>query len=72
MSYVWYKEISDYLIKFGRIDVTFVWVKRNFKKIYLGYEEVEYIDFVIGIKTIELEFRYTFDLDIGDMYYFMC
>lgn len=57
LSHVWYKEISDYLIKSGRTDATPAWVKRNLKKTYLGYEEVEYTDFVTGIKTIELELR---------------
>lgn len=72
LSHVWYKEISDYLIKSGRTDATPAWVKRNLKKTYLGYEEVEYTDFVTGIKTIELELRHTSDLDTGDMHHFMC
>ncbi len=72
LSHVWYKEISDYLIKSGCTDATPAWVKRNLKKTYLGYEEVEYTDFVTGIKTIELELRHTSDLDTGDMHHFMC
>lgn len=72
LSHVWYEEISDYLIKSGRTDATPAWVKRNLKKTFLGYEEVEYTDFVTGIKTIELELRHTSDLDTGDMHHFMC
>lgn len=72
LSHMWYTEISDYLIKSGRTDATPAWVKRNLKKTYLGYEEVEYTDFVTGIKTIELELRHTSDLDTGDMHHFMC
>lgn len=33
LSHVWYKEISDYLIKSGRTDATPAWVKRNLKKL---------------------------------------
>lgn len=72
LSHRWYTEISEYLIKSGRTDATPAWVKRNLKKTYLGYEEVEYTDFVTGIKTIELELRHTSDLDTGDMHHFMC
>ncbi|HAS0834767.1 TPA: DUF1364 family protein [Enterobacter cloacae subsp. cloacae] len=54
LSHVWYKEISDYLIKSGRTDATPAWVKRNLKKTYLGYEEVEYTDFITGIKPPDL------------------
>ena len=72
LLHMWLAEISDYLIKSGRTDATPAWVKRNLKKTYLGYEEVEYTDFVTGIKTIELELRHTSDLDTGDMHHFMC
>ena len=72
LSHMWYAEISEYLINSGRTDATPEWVKRNLKKTYLGYEEVEYTDFVTGIKTIELELRHTSDLDTGDMHHFMC
>ena len=72
LLHMWLAEISEYLIKSGRPDATPEWVKRNLKKTYLGYEEVEYTDFVTGIKTIELELRHTSDLDTGDMHHFMC
>lgn len=72
LSHMWYTEISEYLVKSGRTDATPEWVKRNLKKTYLGYEEVEYTDFVTGTKTIELELRHTSDLDTGDMHHFMC
>lgn len=72
LSHMWYAEISEYLIKSGRTDATPTWVKRNLKKTYLGYEEVEYTDFVTGEITYELELRHTSDLDTGDMHHFMC
>lgn len=72
LSHMWYAEISEYLIKSGRTDATPMWVKRNLKKTYLGYEEVEYTDFVTGEITYELELRHTSDLDTGDMHHFMC
>lgn len=72
LSHMWYAEISEYLVKSGRTDATPKWVKRNLKKTYLGYEEVEYTDFVTGTKTTELELRHTSDLDTGDMHHFMC
>ena len=70
LSHVWYKEISDYLIKSGRTDATPAWVKRNLKKTYLGYEGGHTIS--SPVQTIELERRHTSDLDTGDMHHFMC
>ena len=72
LLHLWLGEISEYLVKSGRTDATPAWVKRNLKKTYLGYEEVEYTDFVTGTKTSELELRHTSDLDTGDMHHFMC
>lgn len=72
LLHLWLGEISEYLVKSGRTDATPEWVKRNLKKTYLGYEEVEYTDFVTGTKTTELELRHTSDLDTGDMHHFMC
>ena len=71
LSHVWYKEISDYLIKSGRTDATPAWVKRNLKKTYLGYEEVTYTDFITGEKTTTWEPRHTADLDTGEMHIFL-
>lgn len=72
LSHVWYQEISDYLIASGRTDATPKWVKRNLKKTFLGYEDVEYTDFTTGEKTVEQQLRHTSDLDTGDMHHFMC
>ncbi|MCA6701560.1 YbcN family protein [Klebsiella pneumoniae] len=72
LSHVWYEEISAYLIASGRTDATKEWVKRNLKKTFLGYEDVEYTDFTTGEKTVERQLRHTSDLDTGDMHHFMC
>ncbi len=72
LSHVWYEEISDYLIKSGRTDATKEWVKRNLKRTFLGYEDVEYTDFTTGEKTVEQQLRHTSDLDTGDMHHYMC
>lgn len=72
LSHMWYQEISEYLIKSGRTDATKEWVKRNLKKTFLGYEDVEYTDFTTGEKTVERQLRHTSDLDTGDMHHFMC
>ncbi|QXB19821.1 YbcN family protein [Lelliottia amnigena] len=72
LSHVWYEEISEYLIASGRTDATKEWVKRNLKKTFLGYEDVEYTDFTTGEKTVERQLRHTSDLDTGDMHHFMC
>ncbi|EMB4326998.1 YbcN family protein [Pluralibacter gergoviae] len=71
LSHVWYKEISDYLIKSGRSDATPEWVKRNLKKTYLGCEEVTYTDFVTGEKETSWEPRHTSDLNTAEMHDFM-
>lgn len=71
LSHVWYKEISDYLIKHGRSHATEAWVKRNLKRTYLGCEEVEYTDFVTGTKTVVMEPKHTSDLDTGAMHFYM-
>ncbi|MBE8597882.1 hypothetical protein [Xenorhabdus sp. BG5] len=71
LSHKWYGEISAYLVKSGRDYCTPEWVKRNLKKTYLGYAEVEYVDFVTGEIETHQELRHTSDLDTGDMYYYM-
>ncbi|QFH71719.1 YbcN family protein [Atlantibacter hermannii] len=71
LSHMWYAEISEYLIKSGRIDATPGWVKRNLKKTFLGCEEVTYTDFVTGETTTVWEPRHTADLDTGEMHIFL-
>ena len=72
LSHMWYGEISEYLIKSGRVDATPEWVKRNLKKTYLGCTEVTYTDFITGEKTTHWEPRHTSDLDTGEMHDFLC
>ena len=55
LVHMWFGEISEYLIKSGRIDATPDWVKRNLKRTYLGCEEITYTDFVTGEKVTSYE-----------------
>uniref|UniRef100_UPI0036DD6C64 hypothetical protein n=1 Tax=Photorhabdus sp. RM322S TaxID=3342825 RepID=UPI0036DD6C64 len=71
LSHVWYKEISDYLIKAGRTWCTPGWVKKSLKATYLGFEETEFVDFVTGDKYTKQELRHTSDLDTGDMHEYL-
>lgn len=71
LSHMWYGEISSQLIKSGRNYCTPEWVKRNLKKTYLGYVEVEYTDFVTGEIETRHELRHTADLDVGEMHYYL-
>ncbi|MGJ0580878.1 hypothetical protein ACR71G_23310 [Xenorhabdus bovienii] len=71
LSHVWYKQISDYLIANGRDCCPESWVKDNLKATYLGFEEVEYTDFVTGELITKQELRHTSKLDKGDMHYYM-
>ncbi|MDE9455668.1 hypothetical protein [Xenorhabdus bovienii] len=71
LSHVWYKEISDYLIKAGRTWCSPAWVKKSMKATYLGFEESEYVDVVTGETYTQRELRHTADLDTGDMHYYM-
>ncbi|MDC9615839.1 hypothetical protein PSI19_18590 [Xenorhabdus khoisanae] len=71
LSHVWYKQISDYLIANNRTWCSESWVKDNLKATYLGFEEVEYTDFITGEVITKQELRHTSRLDKGDMYYYM-
>ncbi len=71
LIHMWFGEISEYLIKFGRIDATPDWVKRNLKRTYLGCEQITYTDFVTGEKVTSYEPRHTSSLDTGDMHFFL-
>ncbi|WP_058972633.1 YbcN family protein [Type-D symbiont of Plautia stali] len=71
LAHMWFGEISEYLIKSGRIDATPEWVKRNLKRTYLGCEEITYTDFVTGEKVTTYEPRHTSSLDTGDMHFFL-
>ncbi|MDC9622696.1 hypothetical protein PSI22_13895 [Xenorhabdus sp. XENO-7] len=46
-------------------------MKDNLKATYLGFEEVEYTDFVTGELITKQELRHTSKLDKGDMHYYM-
>ncbi|ENM6468897.1 recombination protein NinB [Morganella morganii] len=71
LSHVWYKEISEYLIRAGRPFCTEAWVKRSLKATYLGFETTEYTDVITGEKTQRETLRRTSKLDKGDMHYFL-
>lgn len=71
LAHMWFSEISEYLIKSGRIDATPAWVKRNLKRTYLGCEEITYTDFVTGEKVTTYEPRHTSSLDTGEMHFFL-
>ncbi|MDE9443904.1 recombination protein NinB [Xenorhabdus bovienii] len=71
LSHVWYKQISDYLIAKGRDWCSESWVKNSLKATYLGFEEVEYTDFITGEVITKQELRHTSELDKGDMHYYM-
>lgn len=71
LSHVWYKEISDYLIKAGRPFCTEAWVKESLKATYLGFESTEYTDVLTGEKTQREALRHTSKLDKGEMHYFL-
>ncbi|MBD2798328.1 recombination protein NinB [Xenorhabdus sp. 18] len=71
LSHVWYKQISDYLIANNRDWCSESWVKDNLKATYLGFEDVEYTDFITGEVITKQELRRTSELDKGDMHYYM-
>ncbi|WP_237388402.1 hypothetical protein [Xenorhabdus sp. Sc-CR9] len=71
LSHKWYDEISKYLIKRGRTWMMPEKVKFDLKATYLGFEEVEYTDFVTGKKYTKEQLRQTSKLNTGDMHYYM-
>lgn len=71
LSHMWYAEISEQLIATGRGYCTPEWVKRNMKKTFLGYHEVEYTNLLTGETETRSELRKTSELDTGDMHYFL-
>ncbi len=71
LSHVWYKEISDYLIRSGREFCTEAWVKESLKATYLGFEVTEYTDVLTGEKTKRETLRHTSRLDKGEMHHFL-
>ena len=59
LCHKWYKQISDHLIKLGRGWCNEAWVKQNLKATYLGFDEVEYTDFITGEKYVRHELKQT-------------
>lgn len=68
---MWYAEISEQLMATGRAYCTPEWVKRNLKKTFLGYEEVEYTNLTTGEVEVRSELRKTSKLNTGEMHYFL-
>lgn len=71
LSHMWYAEISEQLIATGRNYCTPEWVKRNLKKTFLGYEEVEYTDLITGEAETRRELKKTSEQDTGDMHFYL-
>jgi hypothetical protein len=71
LSHMWYAEISKQLVATGRDYCTPEWVKRNLKKTFLGYREVEYTDLKTGEVETRRELKKTSELDTGDMHYYL-
>ena len=74
LSWMWYKEISDFLIEKGPKHYA-KWDSQEAHDMcchtWLGYEEREYTDMVTGEITVKEELRGTSDLDTGAMTLFL-
>lgn len=71
LFHMWVGEISDYLIRHGRVDWNEEKTKENLKRTFLGVEKSESVNMITGERTVQYVTRHTSDLDIGDMHYFM-
>lgn len=67
LAFMWYSEISRWLIRSGREFATPEWCWRAMKSTFLGFEDVFDTDVVTGISTRRSELRHTSQLDTGEM-----
>ncbi|WP_273761559.1 recombination protein NinB [Aeromonas hydrophila] len=71
LLHLWMDEISDFLIRHGRIQATPEWVKDAMKHSFLGYIETERINVITGERITVSELKHTSSLDTGEMHYFL-
>lgn len=72
LSHMWYADIAKQANKRLKTDLyTMESVKKDFKEMFLGYEEVEHKNVITGEITTTLELIKTSGLDTGAMYFFL-
>lgn len=73
LSHMWYSEIAEQASKRdGNYKFTLDEVKMKLKEMFLGYEKVSVKDLETGETRTEQRLRKTSELDIGDMYFYLC
>lgn len=72
LSHMWYDDIAKQANKRIKEDVyTKESVKTDFKKMFLGYQEVEHKNVFTGEITTNLELIKTSELDVGEMHFYL-
>ena len=72
LSHMWYSDIAKQANQRTKTNLyTMESVKKDFKEMFLGYEEVEHKNVITGEVTITSELIKTSELDTGEMYFFL-
>lgn len=73
LSHMWYDEIAKQASeRDGNYTFTLKEIKKKLKEIFLGYEKVKVKDLITGEVRTEQRLRKTSELDIGEMYFYLC
>jgi hypothetical protein len=72
LSHMWYDDIAKQANRRSKEDVyTLESVKADFKKMFLGYQEVEHKNVITGEITTTQELVKTSELDVGEMHFYL-